>query len=132
MRSGASCLYAHIDPVHHTAQLATAGHCPPLLRHPDRHTDVLAAPPGPLLGVDPVAEYPTADIPLPPGTLLVLYTDGLIESPGTDHDTALTNLAAVLSEATGPLDLVADTLVAHAQPSGDRADDTALLLVMAC
>jgi len=128
----ASCLYAHIDPVHHIAQLATAGHCPPLLRHPDRHTDILAAPPGPLLGVDPTAEYPTTDIPLRPGALLVLYTDGLIETPGTDHDTALTDLAAVLSKATGPLDHIADTLVGHAQPSGDRADDTALLLLKAC
>ncbi|WP_406502579.1 SpoIIE family protein phosphatase [Streptomyces sp. NBC_01602] len=125
----ASCLYAHIDPVHHIAQLATAGHCPPLLRHPDLHTDILAAPPGPLLGVDPTAEYPTTDIPLPPGALLVLYTDGLIETPGADFETALTDLAAVLSRATGSLDDIADTLLAHAQPSGDRADDTALLLL---
>ncbi|MFI9612113.1 SpoIIE family protein phosphatase [Streptomyces sp. NPDC052023] len=124
-----SCLYAHIDLVHHRAQLATAGHCPPLLRHPDLHTDVLAAPPGPLLGVDPKAEYPTTDIPLPPGTLLALYTDGLTETPGIDHETALTGLATVLSEATGSLDDIADALLAHAQPSGDRADDTALLLV---
>jgi serine phosphatase RsbU (regulator of sigma subunit) len=128
----ASCLYAHIDLVHHIAQLATAGHCPPLLRHPDLRTDILAAPPGPLLGVDPTAEYPTTDIPLPSGSLLVLYTDGLVETPGIDHDTAFTGLAAVLSKATGPLDRIADTLVAHAQPSGHRADDTALLLLKAC
>ncbi|WP_030980318.1 SpoIIE family protein phosphatase [Streptomyces sp. NRRL S-1824] len=128
----ASCLYAHIDPVHHIAQLATAGHCPPLLRHPDLHTDILAAPPGVLLGVDPAAEYPTTAIPLPPGALLVLYTDGLIETPGTDFETALTDLAAVLSRAIGSLDDIADTLLAHAQPSGDRADDTALLLLKVC
>ncbi|MGW3245599.1 PP2C family protein-serine/threonine phosphatase [Streptomyces sp. NPDC001070] len=124
-----SCLYVHIDRVHHRAQVATAGHCPPLVRHPDLHTDILAAPPGPLLGVDPTAEYPTSEIPLPPGTLLALYTDGLIETPGTDYETALTDLATVLSKATGPLDDIADTLLAHAQPSGDRADDTALLLL---
>ncbi|WP_306192903.1 PP2C family protein-serine/threonine phosphatase [Streptomyces sp. MK5] len=110
----ASCLYAHIDPVRHIAQLSTAGHCPPLRRRPDLHTDILAAPPGPLLGVDPAAEYPTADIPLPPGTVLVLYTDGLIETPGTDHDTALTGLAAVLSEATGVGSRTASHPVFHA------------------
>ncbi|MCT9113472.1 SpoIIE family protein phosphatase [Streptomyces mirabilis] len=128
----ASCLYAHIDPFHRSGQLATAGHCPPLLRHPDLHTDILAAPPGPLLGVDPTAEYPTTDIPLRPGALLALYTDGLIETPGTDFETALTDLAAVLSRTTGSLDDIADTLLAHAQPSGDRADDTALLLLKVC
>ncbi|MFE2578696.1 SpoIIE family protein phosphatase [Streptomyces sp. NPDC059378] len=128
----ASCLYAHIDSFHRSVQLATAGHCPPLLRHPDLHTDILAAPPGPLLGVDPTAQYPTTDIPLRPGSLLALYTDGLIETPGTDFETALTDLAAVLSRTTGSLDDIADTLLAHAQPSGDRADDTALLLLKVC
>ncbi|MFD1659454.1 PP2C family protein-serine/threonine phosphatase [Streptomyces caeni] len=110
-------------------QLATAGHCPPLLRHAGLHTDILAAPPRPLLGVDLEAEYPTTDFPLPPGALLALYTDGLIETPGTDHETALIDLATVLSKATGPLDDIADALLVHAQPPGDRADDTALLLL---
>jgi hypothetical protein len=127
----ASCLYVHIDPVHHVAELATAGHCPPLLRQPDLHTDILTAPPGPLLGVDPAAEYEAVHVPLPTGALLTLYTDGLIETPGIDYDTALAGLAAALSKATGPPDRIADTLVAHAQPTGERADDTALLLVMA-
>ncbi|MEV8563696.1 SpoIIE family protein phosphatase [Streptomyces sp. NPDC051917] len=74
------------------------------------------------------AEYPPRRPSVsrhPPG----LYTDGLIEIPGSDHETALADLAAALSKATGPLDDVADTRLAHAQPSGDRADDTALLLV---
>ncbi|MPY46388.1 SpoIIE family protein phosphatase, partial [Streptomyces phyllanthi] len=30
-----SCLYAHLDLAHHRALLATAGHHPPLMRHPD-------------------------------------------------------------------------------------------------
>jgi GAF domain-containing protein len=127
----ASCLYVHIDPVHHIAELATAGHCPPLLRQPDLRTDILTAPPGPLLGVDPSAEYASVTVPLPSGALLTLYTDGLIETPGIDYDTALASLAAALSEATGSPDHIADTLVDHAQPTGERADDTALLLVMA-
>jgi hypothetical protein len=127
----ASCLYVYIDPVHHIAELATAGHCPPLLRQPDLHTDILTVPPGPLLGVDPAAEYTAVHLPLATGALLTLYTDGLVESPGIDYDTALAGLAAALSRATGPPDHIADTLVAHAQPTGERADDTALLLVMA-
>ncbi|MFF3876454.1 hypothetical protein [Streptomyces sp. NPDC001978] len=45
---------------------------------------------------------------------------------------ALTDLATALSKATGSLDDIADTLQAHARPTGERADDTALLLVRVC
>ncbi|MFI6356902.1 SpoIIE family protein phosphatase [Streptomyces sp. NPDC050743] len=83
----------------------------------------------PSAGRRPQGGVPHHDVPLSPGTLLALYTDGLIEIPGSDHETALADLAAVLSKATGPLDDVADTRLAYAQPSGDRPDDTALLLV---
>ncbi|WP_405484436.1 hypothetical protein [Streptomyces sp. NBC_00009] len=38
--------------------------------------------------------------------------------------------ATVLPKATGPLDDIADTLLARARPAGELADDTALLLVM--
>jgi hypothetical protein len=38
--------------------------------------------------------------------------------------------ATVLPNATGPLDDIANTLLARARPAGELADDTALLLVM--
>lgn len=124
-----SCLYAHIDLAGHRAHLATAGHFPPLLRHPDQRSEILSLPPGPLLGVDPAAHYPITEVAVPPGTVLALYTDGLIEAPGTDLDTSITKLAAVLSDTAGPLDGLADALLTRAQPAGDRADDAALLLL---
>ncbi|MGW2697081.1 SpoIIE family protein phosphatase [Streptomyces sp. NPDC001296] len=125
-----SCLYAHIDIAGHRGHLATAGHVPPLLRPPGRPSDVLDLPPGPLLGVDPAADYPTTQVDLCPGTLLAAYTDGLVETHDRDHDANIAELAAVLSEACGPLDGIADALLAQAQPSGDRTDDTALLLLI--
>jgi hypothetical protein len=124
-----SCLYAHLDLAHHRARLATAGHHPPLVRHPDLHTDILPVPPGPLLGADPTATYPTVDVALHPGTVLAFYTDGLIEAPGTHHDSNLTSLITALSQAEHRLEDLADTLINQAQPSGDRTDDTALLLL---
>ncbi|GAA2276444.1 SpoIIE family protein phosphatase [Kitasatospora cystarginea] len=124
-----SCLYAHLDLAHHNTQLATAGHHPPFLRHPDLHTEILDIPPGPLLGVDPSASYPTTEVALPPTTVLALYTDGLIETPGTDHDTNITKLATVLSHAGHTLDNIADALLDQAHPSGNQGDDTALLLL---
>ena len=73
----ASCLIAHLDHTHHRALLATAGHPPALLRHPDGHTGILRLPPGLLLSIAPDVDYPTTEIPLSPGAILALDTDGL-------------------------------------------------------
>ncbi|WP_431961198.1 SpoIIE family protein phosphatase [Actinacidiphila sp. bgisy160] len=126
----ASCLYAQLDLERHTACVATAGHPPPVLRHPDGTTEVLPLPPGPLLGVDPDARYPTTEIALPPGAVLALYTDGLVETPGVDLDASAADLAAHLARA-GPdatMDALAASLLGHAQRSAPRNDDIALLL----
>ncbi|MER5433221.1 SpoIIE family protein phosphatase [Streptomyces sp. NPDC002588] len=125
-----SCLYVHLDLSTHRARLATAGHPPPLLRHPDGRAEVLDVPPGLLLGIEPDARYESTEITLPPGSVLVLYTDGLVEAPGIDLDDALEALAGQLSR-TGPttMDALADTLVQHARRSAPRSDDIALLLV---
>ncbi|MFJ6561189.1 SpoIIE family protein phosphatase [Streptomyces sp. NPDC091412] len=125
-----SCLYGQLDLARHRACLATAGHPPPLLRHPDLHTEVLPLTPGLLLGIDPAADYRETDIPLPPGAVLALYTDGLVETPGVDIDDATVDLAAQLTQAQGQnLDALADTLVHHAQRSNPHKDDIALLLI---
>ncbi|MET8402930.1 SpoIIE family protein phosphatase [Streptomyces sp900116325] len=125
-----SCLYVQLDLARHRACLATAGHPPPLLRHPDLHTETIPLTPGLLLGIDPAAEYPETNIPLPPGAVLALYTDGLVETPGIDLDDATADLAAQLAQAQGQtLDALADTLIHHAQRSAPRNDDIALLLI---
>ncbi|MGR6969008.1 GAF domain-containing SpoIIE family protein phosphatase [Streptomyces cynarae] len=124
-----SCLYAHLDLAHRRAHLATAGHWPPLLRRPDLSTGFLPIRPGPLLGVDPSAAYPTTEVVLPPDTILVFYTDGLTEAPGIRHRCELTHLAPALSQTGRSLDDIADSLLLRAQPNGDLADDTALLLL---
>ncbi|WP_225847454.1 SpoIIE family protein phosphatase [Streptomyces sp. HPF1205] len=130
-----SCLYVHLDLAGQRAHLASAGHLPPLLCRPGRSAEVMDITPGLLLGVDPAATYPTTTIALPPGAVLTLYTDGLIETPGADIDAATTALAAVLARHVGgrapDLDRLADELISHARSSGTRTDDTALLLVRA-
>ncbi len=126
----ASCIYLHLDLPAHRALLSRAGHPQPLLRDPDGQVHVLDLAGGPLLGVDPAAEYPTTAVPMPPGSVLLLYTDGLIEAPGIDMDDALAGLAVELTGARGmSLEDVADRLVDHAECMGPRGDDTALLLL---
>ncbi|MET7617861.1 SpoIIE family protein phosphatase [Streptomyces sp. NPDC005408] len=125
-----SCVYLHLDLSRHLALLARAGHPQPLLRDPDGQVHILDLAGGPLLGVDPAAGYPTTAVPLLPGSLLVLYTDGLIEAPGTDIDEALADLATILGRAVDePLETLADSLIGQTARGRERSDDTALLLL---
>jgi GAF domain-containing protein len=128
----ASCLYLLLDPEHGRAVMARAGHPPPLLRRPDGRVRVLDLAGGPLLGIDGSPTYPTTEVELTPGCVLVLYTDGLIESPGVDIEDALAELGKVLTEAgERPLDELADLLVQHSASVRERVDDVALLLLRA-
>ncbi|GAA2460620.1 SpoIIE family protein phosphatase [Streptomyces glaucus] len=125
-----SCFYAHLDFARRRAALASAGHPPPLLRLPGRGARPLDVPPGPLLGIDPDAGFPVTEIPLTPGLMLLLYTDGLVEAPGVDLDDSIARLARHLARADDrDLDLLIDDLVREAGGTGRRIDDTALLVL---
>ncbi|CAM5366979.1 SpoIIE family protein phosphatase [Streptomyces canus] len=125
-----SCLYAHFDFTRRSVCLASAGHPPPLLRLPDRVTRPAVVPPGPLLGIDPDAEFPLTEIPLTPGLMLVFYTDGLVETPGVDLDDSLAGLAHHLAQADErDLDLLIDDVLSKAGTAGQRTDDVAVLVL---
>jgi len=71
-------------------------------------------------------------VDLAPGSVLVLYTDGLIESPGVDIEDALAELGERLGEAGElPLDELADRLIRDGAGIQERIDDVALLLLRA-
>ncbi|WTT12520.1 SpoIIE family protein phosphatase [Streptomyces zaomyceticus] len=125
-----SCLIAEFDLVHDRLRLATAGHPPPLLRHADGSAEVLEVPPGLLLGIAPDIAYDTVELPWEPGSVLALYTDGLVEAPGLDIGTSMADLAERLSVSRAQdLDLLADELTLHVKHGAHRTDDVALLLV---
>ncbi|MGR4854052.1 SpoIIE family protein phosphatase [Streptomyces sp. LARHCF252] len=127
-----SCLYAHLDLARHQVAFASAGHVPPLLRHTSRAAAVLDVEPGPLLGIDTGGHYPVTTAPLLPGTTLALYTDGLVELPGTDATRTTSDLAGQLDAAGGhDLERIIDRLVHHATPTGQHTDDIAVLLLRA-
>ncbi|MFF5370260.1 SpoIIE family protein phosphatase [Streptomyces sp. NPDC013187] len=127
-----SCLFVHLDLGDHQASLASAGHVPPLLRHARHPAVVLDIEPGPLLGIDTGTDYPVTTVPLLPGTTLALYTDGLVELPGTDVTRTTSDLAAHLDTADGhDLERLIDRLVRHTTPTGQHADDIAVLLLRA-
>ncbi|MFJ5137643.1 SpoIIE family protein phosphatase [Streptomyces sp. NPDC088707] len=125
-----SCLIAEFDLARHRLRLASAGHPPPLLRRADGAAEVLEVPPGLLLGIATDVTYDTMELPWEPGSVLALYTDGLVEAPGLDIGTAMTDLAERLGASGAPdLDRLADELTLHVRDAAHRTDDVALLLV---
>jgi serine phosphatase RsbU (regulator of sigma subunit) len=124
--TGATCLYAAYDPASRRCRLTSAGHLPPALRRPGGATEFLDTAGGVMLGAGQ-NHYPAADVDLPPGSVLALYTDGLVERPGEDITAGLARLARALT--TGParsLDDLGDSVLAGLD-AGAR-DDIALLL----
>lgn len=106
-----------------------AGHPPPLLVSRDGMAHYLTDGHGVLLGIAPEQVRPDATAELPPGATLVLYTDGLIESPGHSLDEGLERLRRhAASLAHRPLESFADELLARSRPP-DNDDDVALLAV---
>ncbi|WP_443080377.1 PP2C family protein-serine/threonine phosphatase [Streptomyces sp. SP18BB07] len=126
-----SCLYAHLDLARHRATLAGGGHPPPLLRAPDGRTHPVDIRPGPPLGIGiGTPAYPLTTLSLGPETLLALYTDGLVEDPGTDIGRTIADLAHHLGESGDlPLHRLVDDLVHHTHRTGRHTDDIALLLL---
>ncbi|MFF7237863.1 SpoIIE family protein phosphatase [Streptomyces collinus] len=106
-----------------------AGHPPPLLVTKDGAARYLTDGHGILLGVTPEQVRPDATAELPPGATLLLYTDGLIESPGRVLDEGLERLRRhAASLAHRPLESFTDELLTRARPR-DNDDDVALLAV---
>ena len=108
-----------------------AGHPPPVLLLADGATRVLESRPDPRLGVDPAAPRTGHETELPDGATLLLYTDGLVERPGTDLYEGTAALRSALSDLRDhPLEQLCDALLARLVP-GHGADDVALVAVRA-
>jgi PAS domain S-box-containing protein len=123
---GATCLYAVYDPVTRWCSVARAGHPPPALVLPDGTVDMIDVPAGPPLGFGSLP-FEKADVQLPEGSLIALYTDGLIESRTKDVGQGIAELQRRLTAPADSLEEICDRVLAGLQPQSP-ADDVALLL----
>jgi PAS domain S-box-containing protein len=124
-----TCLYAVYDPRTRQCRIANAGHMPPALARPGRSPALLDLPPGVPLGVGGISfETTTAD--LGPGDLLVLYTDGLVETRHHPIDDRLDVLLSFLDAPHRPLEEICDLLLYGLRHPEDH-DDVALLVARA-
>ncbi len=124
----ATCIYGVVEPHTGLLTLANAGHPPPLVVAPDGLVSRLYMEVGTPLGLGrgDVKEY---TVRLHRGALLVLFTDGLVESRERDIDAGVSDLAAVLSRQNGSLSRRADHALAALGRDEGHDDDVALLLV---
>ncbi|MET7679786.1 SpoIIE family protein phosphatase [Streptomyces sp. NPDC005423] len=127
---GATCLYAVYDPVSRRCTLARAGHPGPALVTPDGAVEFPDVPAGPPLGLGGLP-FEVAEIELPEGSLLALFTDGLIEARGRDFDEGLDVLRKALARPAQSLESTCDTVLQALLPD-HAADDVALLIARTC
>ncbi|MBD0692347.1 SpoIIE family protein phosphatase [Streptomyces sp. CBMA123] len=124
--TGATCLYAIYDPSTATCALARAGHPPPALVHPDGTVELLGLPDGPPLGLGGMP-FEATEVRLPPGSSLILYTDGLVEDRTRDIGVGLDILTAVLARPDRSPQAICDAVLDALLP--DRQTDDIALLV---
>ena len=122
----ATCVYAVYDPLTRQLTLAKAGHTAPVLAVPGEPVRLLDLPSGTPLGVGGVP-FESVALTVPEGTLLLLYTDGLVESRTADIDVGTKRLCDVLDQ---PFDSIEDACerIVDTLERGQEPDDVALLL----
>nr|WP_239135308.1 SpoIIE family protein phosphatase [Streptomyces sp. SID12488] len=122
----ATCIYAVYDSVTRRCTFANAGHLPPVLVEPGEDALMLDVPPGMPLGVggEPFEEV---EVELAEGSLLALYTDGLVESRDHPLDEGLQAFVGALSDPSQPLEDVCDHVLSTLDTHHGE-DDIALLM----
>ncbi|TXS81267.1 SpoIIE family protein phosphatase [Streptomyces sp. sk2.1] len=121
----ATCLLAVVDRFGGACEMASAGHLPPVLIDPLTGarvcTEVAVGPP---LGTG-FGGYRSTLVEFDPGSVLFLYTDGLVERRGEDIDTSLARLEDLTMPRSGSLDDLLDEVLERFGPGAE--DDIAVL-----
>lgn len=124
----ATCCVIALDTVDGVAEVALAGHPPPLVMGPDGVVTVLEAPSNVPLGVSVPAACRAREHTVAPGSVLMLYSDGLVDPCAPDPTVAAAALFRSGSTAGANLEEIADGVVAETPGFHDRRDDAVLLL----
>ena len=124
----ATCVYAVYDAVSGSCEVASAGHLPPLLVPPGEGGQFLDVSPSPPLGVGSGPTH-TRVFKIKDGSLLVLYTDGLVERRTADIDEGLARLRETFGpqSASRPLEDLCKATLAGVY-ADDQRDDIAVLV----
>ena len=124
-----TCIYGVYDPAAQELRFANAGHLPPLLARPGHTPERLPSATNPPLGAR-AGRYEEHRVSLPPGSLVVLYTDGLVERRRRPLDVGIDKLAALVSaDGRAPAELA--NLLIETLAADGTDDDIAILIAQA-
>ncbi|MFF3146846.1 SpoIIE family protein phosphatase, partial [Streptomyces sp. NPDC057927] len=123
-----TCLYAVYDPATRRCTMARAGHPPPAIIDPQGRVTYLDLPTGAPLGVGLGDPPESVELELDEGSVLALYTDGLIETRDHDIEEGMRRLGTVLAQPGRSLEDLCD-IATQSLPDQAPCDDVTLLLV---
>jgi serine phosphatase RsbU (regulator of sigma subunit) len=108
--------------------VASAGHPPAVHRHAGSGVfEVVDTVGGPALGIVSIPLFRTHAGRMLPGDVLMLYTDGMVESPGADLEIGIDRLLGVAERVVATGQGGAEALLAGVRTGDD--DDRAVVLV---
>jgi serine phosphatase RsbU (regulator of sigma subunit) len=117
-----------VDPDQSDLRIVNAGHPPPLLVLPDGRARYLEEGLSVPLGVLSIAGYRAETVRLETGSIVILYTDGLIERADASLDEGLGRLLESGGSPSIDVELLCDRILKHMLPQ-EAADDVALLAI---
>jgi serine phosphatase RsbU (regulator of sigma subunit) len=122
----ATVLYAVFDQSLDRAYISSAGHIPPVIAAVGQPTELADVPSDLMVGVAPDPPRRVTAVKIPPGALLCLYTDGLVERREYSLDEGIARLCQALSAEPARIGCAA---VMEAMVGAEPArDDIALLI----
>ena len=123
----ATAIYGMFEPRLQRIQLSSAGHLPPALARPDQPGTLVEMPVDPPLGVDRGPRRQITEVEMTPGTVLCLYTDGLVERRDTSLEVRLQQLRDSILVA--PAETVCAALMSRLVGAKAPNDDIAVLVL---
>ncbi len=123
----ATLAYVVVDPASGVCRLTSAGHPPPLVAYADGTVELIEGGRGLPLGVGPDTRYRQTVLELPVGSVLLLYSDGLVERRGRSIDEGLERLRAAVVDGPRHPEQLVEHVVERLVGEAERGDDIALL-----
>jgi anti-sigma regulatory factor (Ser/Thr protein kinase) len=126
-----TCLVARLEPATGALLVCSAGHLPPVVTGAQGGARLLEVEPGRPLGVGG-GQYVDQALELPAGSVLMLYTDGLVEERDAPLTEGLDRLVGALATPVRSADQACEQVLCALGRDAGTDDDTAVLAVHRC